>query len=1636
MGIGSVFAPFTAAAATFNVTSTSGTSTTAGCDADCSLHDAIVAANATIGADTIQFAIAGTGVKTIALDADGLPAITRPVTINGYTQIGAATNTATTGSNAVLTVALTRTNPNAINDTMANALAFTGAASGSAVRGIAFVQLGATTVSFIAADADDMSIDGNFFGTNAAGDADGGQAPSAAITVGTAADNVVIGGASAASRNLFAGLNQGIALFGRSTIVRNNVFGLRDNGTGALPLSGTAVLVGGTQHRIGGTGPLEGNTVANTATHGVTVSANSLGNTIRGNTFRNIAGLSIDLAAPNDPSSGVTPNDEFDVDIGANDLQNHPRVVSASASGSNTRFDVVFEGFPERIVQIDIHSATLVGTDGFAEGQQLVGSVRVETGEDGIVTGTLDVPATVAPTGSLITVTATDEFTGDTSEFAPPSVVAATLIVNSTNDVADGACNAAHCSLRDAIEAANAAPDRSRIEFAIPGAGPHEINVAANGLPIVAFPVDLLGGSQPGSQPNTIRLDGANDAVRRIVLSMPTATSGAGLLRFAPPSQGSTVSGIAFRRAANGAAAFLVIDARDVIVTDAAFGLAADGITDGGDSPATAVVVAGDDNRIGGPNAADRVQFGGTRMAISIEGDNNELGNVTIGLDALGNATVGAIAPETINVSGSLNRIVDLGSEVNRIIGSSGKAIMVRGGGRGNAIKGTTFEHNGGIPIDLQAPGDGASGITTNDAQDADTGPNDLQNHPVITEAVRQADGFVRVSGRLDTAPGNGDSYLIEIYFSDAAHPAGSGEGATRMTLANITTGGNGSGTFTAFISNLPETGFLTATATSLAEFPSTSEFSPAFSVARAPLVVVNTAAEGTGSLRAAITTANQVPGPDRITFAIPGAPPFRIDVGVDGLPTITESVSIDGYTQPGSAPNSASVGFNGVVRIEVTAGFQFNGTRLFEFGTGSSGSRLRGVSMVKTGESIDMGVFVHDADSISLDGNMIGVDPTGFSTDGLDSAVVIADATRSIGIGGADADRRNIIVGRSTDLLLRGDDHRIDGNFFGRHPAFAALSEPDGQNVAVFGTGIRIGESLGNTMLAHRTGVFVFDGGQVAISRNVVPEHDGIGIDLAPAGPTLNDAGDADSGPNGLQNQPVITAAESSGGVTTITGILDGTPDTPFRIELFAATENAIGTAQPTEFLRDVVVVTDGNGPASFQLTLSPPLGIGTQVTATATSLANAPGDTSEFAPPAIVSNAVLVVNNAGDTNDGVCSISHCTLREAMLLANLSGAVTRIQFDIASAEQVIRITPLAPLPPILQPLILDGYSQPGTSANTAISPPNNAVIRIVLDGSSIASLAGDPQMIAIRSASVDIQGLSIVGLDDGTGGNEAITIPIDGNVGTSNLRIRGNYIGVLPDGFTADGNRVGIRFIGDGNDFGNEIGGTLPEHQNLIAGNREHGIDGATPGINILNNLIGTARDGSTPRGNGGNGIRLAGVQGGLVTGNVIAFNGLGVGVADTAGGFEIDPNSIHGNSALGIDLGLDGVTPNDPLDADDGANRRANSPELTLISGNGQERQVLTSLAARPATLYAISHYAERLCGPNGLAQGERFLGTEIRTTATDGTLAFTRTFVLPTGFSAVTAIATDRQNGDTSEFSRCAAPIVDGVFEDSFE
>jgi hypothetical protein len=113
--------------------------------------------------------------------------------------------------------------------------------------------------------------------------------------------------------------------------------------------------------------------------------------------------------------------------------------------------------------------------------------------------------------------------------------------------------------------------------------------------------------------------------------------------------------------------------------------------------------------------------------------------------------------------------------------------------------------------------------------------------------------------------------------------------------------------------------------------------------------------------------------------------------------------------------------------------------------------------------------------------------------------------------------------------------------------------------------------------------------------------------------GLTPNDPLDVDAGANGLQNFPVLTAAQSDGMMTTtIEGSLNSAPNASYRLEFFANDLcDPSGHGQGQTFLGDATVMTDAGGNAAFAVVLPAPAEEGQFITATATDLA---GNTSEF--------------------------------------------------------------------------------------------------------------------------------------------------------------------------------------------------------------------------------------------------------------------------------------------------------------------------------------------------------------------------------------------------------------------------------------
>ena len=114
------------------------------------------------------------------------------------------------------------------------------------------------------------------------------------------------------------------------------------------------------------------------------------------------------------------------------------------------------------------------------------------------------------------------------------------------------------------------------------------------------------------------------------------------------------------------------------------------------------------------------------------------------------------------------------------------------------------------------------------------------------------------------------------------------------------------------------------------------------------------------------------------------------------------------------------------------------------------------------------------------------------------------------------------------------------------------------------------------------------------------------------------------DSGPNGLQNKPLITSAKTSSTKTTVTGKLQSRPNSGFTIEFFS---NPSANEGKKYFGEKSIVNTDASGNATFTFSTSTRVPVGQTLTATARSvnLDASNGDTSEFSAPKTVGKASL---------------------------------------------------------------------------------------------------------------------------------------------------------------------------------------------------------------------------------------------------------------------------------------------------------------------------------------------------------------------------------------------------------------------------
>jgi hypothetical protein len=252
-------------------------------------------------------------------------------------------------------------------------------------------------------------------------------------------------------------------------------------------------------------------------------------------------------------------------------------------------------------------------------------------------------------------------------------------------------------------------------------------------------------------------------------------------------------------------------------------------------------------------------------------------------------------------------------------------------------------------------------------------------------------------------------------------------------------------------------------------------------------------------------------------------------------------------------------------------------------------------------------------------------------------------------------------------------------------------------------------------------------------------------------------------------------------------------------------------------------------------------------------------PGRRSSWLLPSAYAATTFTVVNTNDSGAG-------SLRQAILDANAAAGTDTIAFNIpGSGVKTIKLD--TSLPQITDPLIIDGYTQPGATPNT-LAVGDNAVLLIELQGQAGAPLGPRFGGLNISGGNSVVRGLVINEFSSG--------IFLTQNGGNT---IEGNFIGTNQTGDARRANEsYGIKI--EFNSLGNLIGGTTPAARNVISGNGQGININHSSTITVQGNYIGTNAAGTAAIPNHTDGLFIStnnNLIGGTVPGarNIISGNG-----------------------------------------------------------------------------------------------------------------------------------------------------------------
>jgi len=1523
-------------------------------------------------------------------------------------------------------------------------------------------------------------VHGNFIGTDSSGtfsveiEPSGFNYGNTGVTASSQfGDSVFIGAGNIEARNVIAGLKgiqngagAGIEVFLSTGSIKilNNLIGLNrsfqplGNLGGGMRIFGP---VGTNSVQIGGT-DAEANQIAYNGSSGrnfagVLINPGAQGVTVRNNLIHNNIGLGIDLNFSGTfyEGDGVTANDCQDTDFGANGLQNYPDLFAPIFNGDGTvTVNGVLRSTPRETFTIDFYASSDADPTNYGEGTNHIGSTTVTTSANGNVSFVFD-SAEPVPSNYKITATATDE-NGNTSEFSCAAGVCFSLngrtveeaieelgftclspiVVNVTTDDADldgdnpentrdGFCDSdgdtpgPQCSLRAAIQEANARNGVNIIEFAIPGAGVQTI-IPQSALPQITDGVRIYGSSQNDfGGGHLIKIDGIQ-TVGAVGLHLAASNS---------TIEGLTIVGFEKGIRFGGGMRNKI---RNCYV-----GVNADGTTAPPNRMQIGIEISsGTQHEIGiAANGSGNVISNNLTGIQVIGGSGNTIVNNKIGLDSGGSSPLPNDNGIVIDGSNENKIGGDIASR-NYISGNTQNGVILRNGAGNNQVF-ANFIGRG----EPNVFGNGANGVLIeNQAFGNIIGGTNQQEENIIVGHISTGAAGVVITNTAFSGNKVLNNY-IGIQYGNFVAPnyygvrvAGVGQFIGNQTgggfAGNYIAGNLHSGVLVEDNNNFVIGNFIGTDGT---DDLGNGEHGIHVTFANGTKIKNNLISGNDASgiylanSNQTLITENKIGTNQNADAAIPNALQGIYVKGDENQigdynanqPNIISGNGQNGiYVETFSYSNKIFKNYVGVTAVvnggQNTLGNTENGLRLYGYQTKVKGNVI---SDNAVGILVQRGAEDPEETNNQIEENLIGTDLTGeLSFGNRDGGIILTNNTSQNIIG-----PRNVISGNGRNgihIFSQSHDNIAFANIIGLNQVGSAdngntdygvfvegYANKISQNViSGNGTGVRISRtpsSLGVTAAANNE----FWGNKIGTNSDGTAAigNDRSGIELT--GGAVNNliggnlttgnlvSGNGDG--NGTNGRGIYI-------FTANTDDFDQTTDTPSAnrvlgnyvgsnaahdaaipnqrsgILVFQSPNNIIGNNEsPTAGSGNVVV---GNFLHGIAVVGTEAIGnrvdynyIG--VTRDGTAIGNRPdGINIEQAPQTLIGNN----NICGNEGSGIAVTN--------VNPQLTGISPNLDFGFKAIANNIGV-----------------FRNPDGSM-TKIS---NA-IGIELSNTLGGQIGGE-------------------GTKNIISGND-IGILVEGILSTQNT-IKNSIIGTDENNSTGLGNGVGVKVnganqttIGDAQTFlrnivkyneqmGIEIGGTSAERNRVINSfvqqNGSHGvllIDGAR------NNEVGGATENS----------------GNLINNN----NGAGVHVHPTAGhGNLVDPNSIFGNTGLGIDLGELGHTPNDSLDADTGANNLQNYPVITsqTIDGSGD---LIVSYKVDSAPVNSdygtiglrIEFFKSDLSG-----EGELFLNADYYTVADYNsllapgvkTINLGNAVILGFGVNDKVTASTTDASGNTSEF-----------------